>query len=256
MMAIHIAGGISGAHCSPVVSINFFVFRGFPARKTIIYILAQIFGAFCGILIAFGIYKDAIQSYDPGRTLTSGKAIFTLPNDFTKGSTAFFTDFTSAAVMSGSVLAMGDSYNAPPAAGMHAFIMGLVGTAVTGCLGYNTGPQVNPAKDIASRVVASIVGYGPEMWQGGWWAKAWIAAICGGLFGCLLYDVAIYEGPESPVNYPKHKVRKSAMGNKAKILETGILGRKKRLQAKEDLENGLVGINSRRAGHGLSGHPK
>jgi glycerol uptake facilitator-like aquaporin len=41
---------------------------------------------------------------------------------------------------------------------MHAFILGLVGFAMASTLGYNTGPQTNPAKDLTSRLVPWWVG--------------------------------------------------------------------------------------------------
>lgn len=102
MMAIYIAGGVSGAHCNPMVSIMLSIFPGFPAYKCVIYICAQIVGAICGVWIAYGIYHDAIVNYDPHKTSTTsgtGTAFFTLPQPFAMPVTAFFTDFTSAAVM-------------------------------------------------------------------------------------------------------------------------------------------------------------
>ena len=122
MMAIYIAGGISGAHCrflrvfeislrptnyqsgNPMVSISLTVFRGFPFRKCIIYIAAQCVGAITAVFIVYGIYKDAILSIDPHKTtgdasFNTGTAFFTLPASFATPVTAFFTDFTSAAVM-------------------------------------------------------------------------------------------------------------------------------------------------------------
>ena len=159
---------------NPMISINLSVFRGFPARKAVIYICSQILGAICAVWIAYGIYKDALMNYDPAKDpQNSGKAFFTLPAKFATPQTAFFTDFTSAAVMSGVVMAMGDDSNSPPGAGMHALIIGLVGFAVAACLGYNTGPQTNPAKDLATRFVPNVVGYGSDMWANGWWAEAW-----------------------------------------------------------------------------------
>lgn len=245
---------------NPMVSISLSVFRGFPFRKCVIYIAAQIVGAICAVLIAYGIYHDAIVSVDP--TLSSGskgtgKAFFTLPASFATAPTAFFTDFVSAAVMLGTVLAMGDDSNAPPGAGMHAFIIGLVGFVMASTLGYNTGPQTNPAKDLATRLVPYWVGYGSDMWVKGWWAEAWAAAIFGGLTGCLIYDICIFEGPESPVNYPRIKKKHARQGTKAQWLTTGIMGRSKKRKAKEDLEEGRVGMLEKQERHDrrkLDGH--
>ncbi|KAI9665904.1 MAG: hypothetical protein M1821_003839 [Bathelium mastoideum] len=259
MMAIYIAGGISGAHCNPMVSISLTVFRGFPFRKCIIYIAAQCVGAITAVFIVYGIYKDAILALDPHKTTgnatsNTGTAFFTLPASFATPVTAFFTDFTSAAVMLGTILALGDDTNAPPGAGMHAFIIALIGFAMASTLGYNTGPQTNPAKDLATRFVPWVVGYGSEMWERAWWVEAWTAAVCGGLFGSLIYDLAIFEGPESPVNYPRVKRRRAAKGTKGKWLKTGLFGKAKKQTAKKDLEEGTIGILDPTREKRLDGH--
>ncbi|KAJ6109207.1 hypothetical protein N7486_001441 [Penicillium sp. IBT 16267x] len=60
MLAIYIAGGTSGGHLNPAFSIALSVFRGFPARKCVIYIAAQLLGAITAGVIAYAIYHDAI----------------------------------------------------------------------------------------------------------------------------------------------------------------------------------------------------
>ena len=178
--------------------------------------MAQICGALVGVALAYGIYYDGILNFDPQLTSTSsgsGTAFFTLPNTFVQPTEAFFTDFVSAAIQAGAVLAIGDDSNAPPGAGMHAFIIGLIAFVLASTLGYNTGPQTNMAKDLATRFVAWAVGYQPGMWARAWWAEAWAASIGGGIAGALIYDVFIFEGYESPINFPRHK-RKEAYHNK------------------------------------------
>ena len=137
---------------------------------------------------------------------------------------------------------------------MHAFIIGLIGFAMASTLGYATGPQTNPAKDLATRVVPWVVGYGSEMWENGWWAEAWSAAVTGGLCGCLVYDLAIFEGPESPVNYPRVKRKRARKGTKGKWLKTGLFGKEKKLTAKRDLEDGTIGILDPNREKRLDGH--
>ena len=150
------------------------------------------------------------MNYDPHLTSSSkgtGTSFFTLPETFVQAPEAFFTDFLSSAVQAGAVLALGDDSNAPPGAGMHALIIGLVAFVQASTLGYNTGPQTNPAKDFATRFITWLVGYQDKMWEKGWWAEAWTASIIGGLVGALVYDIFIFEGFESPVNFPIKKRR-------------------------------------------------
>lgn len=257
MMAIYIAGGVSGAHCSPSVSIMLSVFRGFPARKIPIYAAAQILGAIAGVSIAFGIYHDAILEYDPQLTSTpqgTGTSFYTLPKPFVTIPTAFFSDFTSAAIMAGTAMALGDDSNAPPGSGMHAFIIGLIGFALASTFGYNTGIQTNPAKDLASRLVPYWFGYGNRMWEKLWFVEAWAAAIFGGLFGCLVYDVLIFEGEISPINWPSVKRKKSRKGTRGRWLATGIFGKAKKEKVKRELADGTIGVQQLGDGVRLDGH--
>src|SRR3954465_7672197 len=64
MIGVYIAGGISGGHLNPAISITLWLYRGFPFRKVLIYIPAQLLGAFLAGLIAYGIYYDTIHSFD------------------------------------------------------------------------------------------------------------------------------------------------------------------------------------------------
>lgn len=143
MIGIYIAGGISGAHLNPAVSIMLWIFRGFPLRKIPGYALAQFVGAFLAALIAFGLYRTSIIEYAGSVDMaTSGtaSAFVTHPqHSYIDASTAFFTEFVGTAILAVVVLALGDDSNAPPGAGMNAFIMGLVITVLLMAFGSNTG---------------------------------------------------------------------------------------------------------------------
>lgn len=115
------------------------------------YIIAQVFGAYCGALLAFAVYYDDIYHYE-GALLPDGTGIafYTQPKDWVRPVSAFFTEALGTAVIACAILAFGDSWNSPPGAGMHALIIGLLTTTVCMALGYSTGGTFNPARGMCS----------------------------------------------------------------------------------------------------------
>jgi aquaglyceroporin related protein len=62
-----------------------------------------------------------------------------------------------------------------------------------------SGAHLNPAV----RIAASIFGYPSSIWtyrSGYWFYTAALGPIVGGLLGCFLYDLLIFNGPASPLN--------------------------------------------------------
>src|ERR671933_994402 len=72
--AVYVAGGVSGAHINPAVTIAFAARRGFPWRKVPGYIAAQMVGAFLGALLVYVVYKGAIDSYERVNHISRGAA--------------------------------------------------------------------------------------------------------------------------------------------------------------------------------------
>ncbi|KAJ5501139.1 Major intrinsic protein, partial [Penicillium expansum] len=217
MAAIYTTGGMSGGHLNPAISISLSVFRGFPARRCVIYIAAQLLGAITAGGISYAIYHDAIVEAAtlakvPQNASVAAQALITLPKSFVHPATAFFTEFLGSAILVGSILALGDDTNAPPGAGMQAFIIGIIITIVILALGYNTGGCFNCARDFGPRLVAVMAGWGGHLFREyhAWWIWGpWIADITGALFGALIYDMAIFTGGESPVNYPPRRRKRA-----------------------------------------------
>lgn len=125
MVAIYTAGGVSGGHLNPAITISMAVWRGFPARKCMVYVAAQIVGSIPAGGIAYALYHDAIVDSALANHVTQGEsparqALLTAPKDFAHPVTAFFNEFVGTAILVGTIMALGDDTNAPPGGGGHA----------------------------------------------------------------------------------------------------------------------------------------
>ncbi|XXH05606.1 Peroxisomal membrane protein PAS20 [Hypoxylon texense] len=202
MFGIYLAGGVSGAHMNPAISISLSIFRGFPWRSCAIYVAVQFLASIVAGALAYGIYRDTIRYVDPTMS-NMAKTFFSSPQEWVSPGSAFFDQVVGGAIMMIAVFALGDDCNNPPGAGMHALVLGLLLTTLKFTLGYNIGSALNPASDFGPRLVAWAVGYrGPEVFKNGWWFYGpWLATVVGSIIGCVLYDGFIFVGSESPINY-------------------------------------------------------
>ncbi|THX05013.1 aquaporin-like protein [Aureobasidium pullulans] len=226
MTGIYIAGGPSGAHLNPVVTIILYIFRGFPKRQMGGYFLAQILGAFVAGFISYGVYKTQIDAYiaAPSAGTTTTEATQNILNAFVTNlrssnvtlATGYFNEFVATAGLAITVLALGDDTNTPPGAGMTALILGFVITVLLQAFGTNTGAALNPTRDLGPRLALWCVGFTrDQLFAGTWWLYGpFLACIPGGIVGAALYDICIFTGGESPVNYPRKRIWRA--GHKAK----------------------------------------
>ncbi|CAJ2505697.1 Uu.00g130910.m01.CDS01 [Anthostomella pinea] len=219
MLGIYLGGGVSGAHMNPAISICLSIFRGFPWRQCAMYIVVQFLASITAGAMAYGTYYDAIHYVDPTMS-SSYKSFFSSPQDWVSVEGAFFSQFVAGAVMMIAVFSLGDDQNNPPGAGMHALILGFLQVTLKFCLGYNTGSSLNPASDFGPRLVALWVGYRtPALFDNAWWIYGpWAAALTGALAGCIFYDLFIFVGSESPVNY---RIPKALHNRKKQIKNIG-----------------------------------
>jgi aquaglyceroporin related protein len=88
MMAVYVAGGISGGHINPGVTLALACFRGFPWKKVPIYIAAQLAGGVVGALSVYGLYAVPLRMIDPGQTEMTADLFTTYPATFLRGSPA------------------------------------------------------------------------------------------------------------------------------------------------------------------------
>jgi aquaglyceroporin related protein len=95
------------------------------------------------------LYRDDIIAFAPNVSAgTAGLGFYTEPLGHISSATAFFTEFVADAILLCVLFALGDDGNAPPGAGMHSFIIGLVIYVLCICLGFNTGGYVSVPSEI------------------------------------------------------------------------------------------------------------
>jgi glycerol uptake facilitator protein len=204
--AVYVAGGISGAHINPAVTLAFAARRGFPWRKVPAYVAAQLIGAFLGALLVYIVYKGAIDSYERAHHITRGApesvptfSIFaTFPAQyFGTWAGPFIDQVVGTAFLVAFVFAVVDEVNQPVKANLAPLIVGFVVVAVGLSFGANAGYAINPARDFGPRLFAWIAGWGKVAMPGDYGNVGtyfWIPIVgpfVGALVGAFVYDLGI-----------------------------------------------------------------
>ncbi|KAH9462342.1 hypothetical protein Pst134EB_006244 [Puccinia striiformis f. sp. tritici] len=212
MIGVYVAGGISGGHLNPTVTLALAIFRDFPWQKVIPYCCAQVFGGLMGSLTIQLIYAGGLDVYEGGegiRTLngpsSTGGFFLSFPAPYMSNFASFFQQFLDSTIILLFIMAIGDRTNSPPPDGISPIVFMCVILGVAFALGSQTSYALNPALDLASRIVVSLMGYGNSHWSFRdqyWFWNNWVSNILGALFGCFLYDFFLYEGKDSPLNRP------------------------------------------------------
>jgi glycerol uptake facilitator protein len=204
--AVYFAGGVSGAHINPAVTLAFAVKRDFPWRKVPTYIVAQVAGAFVGAALVYAVYKGAIDSYERVNHITRGDpnsvptySIFaTFPAKYLGNWVGPLVDqVVGTAFLLGFILAVIDEYNQPVRANLAPLIIGFVVVAIGISFGANAGYAINPARDLGPRLFAWAAGWGKIAVPGDYGnvnSYLWIPIIgpfVGGVIGAFIYDITI-----------------------------------------------------------------
>lgn len=206
VFGVYVAGGVTGAHINPAVTLAQALKRDFPWSKVPGYWVAQLVGAFGAGLLIYGNYHPAIASYEHAMHITKGAAnslptysIFaTFPAPyFTSWVGPFVDQVIGTAFLVGIIFAMTDGRNQPVLANLAPFVVGLVVVGIGMSFGANAGYAINPARDLGPRLVAGIFGYGEEALPGNYGnvnGYMWIPIVgplVGGVLGAYVYDFFI-----------------------------------------------------------------
>ncbi len=195
-MGCYVAGGVSGAHLNPAVTIALAAYRGFPWSKVAPYAIAQIAGAFAAAAVVYFTYAEAFSHFDGGVRQVAGEqgtaGIFaTYPQPFLSRFPGGFVDqVVGTAILMAVILGVTDARNAPPASGMAPLIIGLLVVAIGMSFGFNAGYAINPARDFGPRLFTAVAGWGTQVFSAsnGWWWVPLTAPVAGALIGGAIYD--------------------------------------------------------------------
>lgn len=207
VFGIYVAGGVTGAHLNPAVTLAFAVRRKFAWGKVLPYMASQLVGAFAGAALVYGVYGAAIGAFDTaskgtgpnGHTLASFSIFATFPAPYYGGNMwgPLFDQIVGTMFLVMLVVAVVDARNLAVAANLGPFVIGLAVAAIGMSFGANAGYAINPARDLGPRLFAWLAGWGNLAvpgngdWYAGYMWVPIVGPLIGGVVGVLLYDLFI-----------------------------------------------------------------
>lgn len=207
-LGVYVAGGVSGAHLNPAVTLAFAFRRKFAWNKVIPYVVAQVVGAFAAAALLYVVYFNAIDAFNTaaktGRDEAGGLATFsifaTFPAPYFQGNLTIplIDQIVGTAFLVIFIVAIIDLRNTAVKANLGPLMIGFAVAAIGMSFGANAGYAINPARDFGPRVFAWLAGWGdvamPGTITGVPGAFSWyfwvpiVGPLIGGVIGVLLYD--------------------------------------------------------------------
>lgn len=202
---VYVAGGVSGAHLNPAVTLGH-AFKGMIEWKKVIpYWISQLLGAFMGALVVYIDYRQSINMFNDDNGVTrDGEggldtlSIFTtFPAEAADGHwfTPFFDQVVGTFLLVFLIYALIDKMNVGfgGLAKISPFVVGLIVVAVGVSFGTNAGYAINPARDFGPRVLTWFLGWGENAFPGPgnyWWIPI-IGPLLGGAIAPFAYRYII-----------------------------------------------------------------
>ena len=235
-MAIWVAGGVSGAHINPAVTLALAVRRKFPWKSVGPYWISQVAGAFTAAALLLAVYHQAIDAFNlaartpksSGSALATYSIFATFPAKYYGGSVGwpFFDEVVGTMLLLILVVAITDSRNLLPGSNLVPLAIGWAVFAIGTSFGANTGYAINPARDFGPRLFAYFAGWGKVALPGTynapgfhfsayWWIPI-VGPLVGGIIGVLIYDFFIGD-----VLHARLKKQEEGVGEEVPVGEAG-----------------------------------
>ena len=207
IMGVYVAGGLSGAHINPAVTVALALRRQFPWAKVAPYALAQLVGAFVAAAIVRWNYWESFNKFDPGKTAKIQGVFSTLPGNGVLPVSVLGglrDQIIGTAILVMCVFAVIDARNTAPSANLAPFIIGLIVVGIGMAFGADAGYAINPARDLGPRLLSYFTGWSNAFNDAKGNFYAWVPIVgplIGGPLGAYIYDTFI--GNFLPVAEPE-----------------------------------------------------
>jgi glycerol uptake facilitator protein len=189
-VGVVVAGPYSGAHLNPAVTLGLAVAGKFAWSLVPMYVLAQFVGAAVGAFLVWLLYKDHFdRTHEPLLKL----AVFCTGPAIRNHRANFFSEAIGTAVLMLVILfitgaEITDTHTAIGLGSVGALPVALLVWVVGLGMGGTTGYAINPARDLAPRLVHAVLpmrGKGPSEWTYAWIPV--VAPLLGAALAALLF---------------------------------------------------------------------
>ncbi|WP_438483370.1 MIP/aquaporin family protein [Oleiharenicola lentus] len=205
-LAIHIAGGLSGAHLNPAITVALATWTDFRWKLVPRYVAAQFLGAFAASAALYAAFHGALRSYEAANDITrgavgseasamifgeffpnpAGQALTEAARAAVTLETAFFIEAIGAGILALAVMSITDLRNKTRAGILAPAMIGLTVTILISVFGALTMAAFNPARDLAPRIFSAFAGWESVPFatnETGWFWVYVVAPLVGAVLG-------------------------------------------------------------------------
>lgn len=192
---VYVAGGISGGHLNPAVTLTLCILKKVSWVKLLPYWLGQYLGSFVASCLVYLVYYDAINNFKGGNyTLETAGIFSTYPQSYLSVANGLGDQIFGTAVLMLLVMAISDQNNMAPSKGYVPVLVGLVVVAIGMTFSQNCGYAINPARDLSPRLFTLMAGWGTKVFSVDNYRWFWIPVLgpyIGAVLGGSIYEACI-----------------------------------------------------------------
>lgn len=189
VMAVYVAGGITGAHINPAVTAAAMARGTLDVVTGVLYWVVQVAGGVVGAFLVWLLYKGDFDGQGWKNVFYTG------PSTHYDGATfnQYFAEFIGTFMLVLLIYAIVDNIrNVGPGANLWPFMVGMAVLAIGLSLGGPTGYAINPARDFGPRLFSGIFLSGDDTaFKDSYFLVPIIGPLLGGIAGAFFYDFLV-----------------------------------------------------------------